>query len=115
MRQRACSDGIMSVWASRCPPSGPMRQIWWYLLGITVLPQAERPNLWRRAAFLRGTAMMYAVLQTHHLYLAEHQFFLNRIRHVVVHHLGPFVVALACSGKQLRREQYYLTFGYILN
>lgn len=76
--------------------------VWWYLHGIALLPKTERPNLWRRVAFLLGMALMYAVLQTRYLYLAEHQFFLNRIQHVVMHHIGPFLVALAYAGKPLR-------------
>jgi putative membrane protein len=46
---------------------------------------------------------IYAVLQTRYLYLAEHEFFLNRIQHVVMHHLGPFLVALGVAGMPLRR------------
>lgn len=46
--------------------------------------------------------VMYAVLQTRSRYLAEHQFFLNRIQHVIMHHLGPFLIALGTAGKPLR-------------
>ncbi|MDR3734299.1 MAG: cytochrome c oxidase assembly protein [Acidobacteriaceae bacterium] len=77
---------------------GTWLPIWWYWHGISILPAAERPKLWRRASFLLGMTVMYAVLQTHYLYLAEHQFFLNRIQHVVMHHLGPFLVALDRHG-----------------
>jgi putative membrane protein len=87
--------------------------IWWYLRGISLLPKAERPNLWRQAAFLLGITMMYVVLQTRYLYLAEHQFFLNRIQHVIMHHLGPFLVALAFAGKPLRLGMPYLVNRFV--
>ncbi len=50
----------------------------------------------RHAGHLRGT-------QTRFLYLAEHEFFLKRIQHVVMHHLGPFLVALGLAAGPLRR------------
>ena len=82
---------------------GTCLPIWWYVRGVALLPAAERPHLWRRAAFLLGMLAIYAVLQTRFLYLAEHEFFLNRIQHVVMHHLGPFLVALGLAGAPLRR------------
>ena len=82
---------------------GTCLPIWWYLRGITLLPAAERPPPWRRAAFLIGMLAIYAVLQTRFLYLAEHQFFLNRIQHVVMHHMGPLLVALGLAAGPLRR------------
>jgi putative membrane protein len=47
--------------------------------------------------------LIYAVLQTHFEYLAEHMFFLNRAQHVVMHHLGPFLIALAWPWPTLLR------------
>jgi putative membrane protein len=82
---------------------GTWLPVWWYLRGVALLPAAERPPPWRRAAFLIGLGAIYAVLQTRYLYLAEHEFFLNRIQHVVMHHLGPFLVALGVAGMPLRR------------
>ncbi|MGH7069004.1 MAG: cytochrome c oxidase assembly protein [Acetobacteraceae bacterium] len=77
--------------------------VWWYLRGVARLPQSERPRLWRRISFVLGMVLIYAVLQTRYLYLAEHEFFLNRIQHVVMHHLGPFLVALGLARLPLRR------------
>ena len=48
-------------------------------------------------------ALIYAVLETHYEYLAEHQFFYNRIQHVVMHHLGPMLLALAWPGETLMK------------
>jgi putative membrane protein len=82
---------------------GTALPIWWYLRGTQLMPAAERPHPARRVAFLLGMLFIYAVLQTRYLYLAEHLFFLNRIQHVVMHHLGPFLVALGVAGAPLRR------------
>ena len=82
---------------------GTVLPLWWYLRGLALLPAAERPGPWRRAAFLLGMATIWGVLQTRYLDLAEHEFFLNRIQHVVLHHLGPFLVALGLAGGAIRR------------
>jgi putative membrane protein len=82
---------------------GTWLPVWWYFRGAALLPVADRPPPWRRALFLLGMLVIYAVLQTRYLYLAEHEFFLNRIQHVAMHHLGPFLVALGLAGPPLRR------------
>jgi len=69
--------------------------LWWYWRGLGRTPAADRPSRWRSASVLLGIAAIYAVLQTHFEYLAEHMFFLNRAQHVVMHHLGPLLIALA--------------------
>jgi len=76
---------------------------WWYLRGLALTPTAERPSLMRRVAFFAGVLIIYAVLETRFEYLAEHQFFFNRIQHVVMHHAGPFLIALAWPGETLVR------------
>jgi putative membrane protein len=83
--------------------AGTALTVWWYVRGLALLPAAERPGFWRRAFFGLGIAAIWAVLQTRYLYLGEHQFFLNRIMHVVLHHLGPFLVALGLAGGPVRR------------
>jgi putative membrane protein len=69
--------------------------LWWYKVGLKRTPASERPRRWRTILFLIGLGSIYAVLQTRYEYLAEHMFFLNRAQHVVMHHLGPFLIALA--------------------
>jgi len=81
---------------------GTVLPVWWYLRGLAVLAPAARPGLWRRLGFLAGMATIWVVLQTRYLYLAEHEFFLNRIQHLVLHHLGPFLVALGTAGGAIR-------------
>ncbi|TDN84470.1 putative membrane protein [Stakelama pacifica] len=65
--------------------------LWWFLRGLARVPIGAG----RTILFLSGMALIWAVLQTHFEYAAQHMFFLNRVQHVVMHHLGPFLIALA--------------------
>ncbi|MBW4329575.1 cytochrome c oxidase assembly protein [Stakelama sp. CBK3Z-3] len=65
--------------------------LWWFFRGLRAVPMGAG----RIVLFLIGMAAIWAVLQTHFEYAAQHMFFLNRIQHVVMHHLGPFLIALA--------------------
>jgi len=58
-------------------------------------------SLFRAAAFLIGLALIYASLQTRFDYWSQHLFFVHRIQHLVLHHLGPFLIALAAPGSVL--------------
>ncbi len=77
--------------------------LWWYGRGMLLIPQSERPATWRTVAYFAGIIAIYAVLQTHFEYLAQHMFFLNRIQQVVMHDLGPVLVALAWPGAVMYR------------
>ena len=77
--------------------------LWWYARGVMRSPALTRPPLWRQAAFLLGVFAIYAVLQSHFDYMAQHEFFLNRVQHIFMHHLGPFLLALAWPGETLKR------------
>ncbi len=111
--------GIILWWASRyhaslMPVWGPWEfswpwflaaalSLWWYRRGVHRAPKDKRPAAWRSLAYVAGVLAIYAVLQTHFEYLAEHMFFLNRVQHVVMHHLGPFLIAVAWPGAALYR------------
>lgn len=43
------------------------------------------------------------MLQTHFDYMAQHMFFLNRLQHLGMHHLGPFLIALSWPGASIWR------------
>jgi putative membrane protein len=73
----------------------------WYLRGLKLTEPAARPHWLRRTAFLAGVALIYGTLQTHFVYLSQHMFFLNRLQHLGMHHLGPFLIALAWPGETL--------------
>ena len=73
----------------------------WFATGLRRLPKSSHPPLWRTLSFLLGVAMTYGVLQTHVDYYAQHMFFIHRAQHYVIHHLGPFLIALGASGPVL--------------
>lgn len=56
----------------------------------------------RQFAFWLGLAVVYAGLHTRLDYYAEHEFFVHRLQHLGLHHLGPFLIALAYPGPALR-------------
>lgn len=76
--------------------------LFWFLRGLARTPAPARPPVWRRILFLLGVAAIYAVLQTRFEYWSQHMFFLNRIQHVVMHHLGPFLIALGSAGATIK-------------
>ena len=49
----------------------------------------------RAVAFYGGVGAIYAVMQTHVDFLAQHMFWIHRVQHLVLHHLGPFLIALS--------------------
>jgi putative membrane protein len=75
----------------------------WFARGLALSPAESRPPVWRRVMFLCGIALTYAVLQTRFEYWSQHMFFLNRTQHVVMHHIGPFLIALGAVGPTIRR------------
>lgn len=73
----------------------------WYFVGLRRTAPESRPHALRRFAFLAGVATIYAMLQTHFVYLSQHMFFLNRLQSAGLHHLGPFLIALSWPGETL--------------
>lgn len=51
--------------------------------------------------FYIGLISMYAVMQTHLDYYGHYVFFLHRLQHLVLHHMGPFLIALSLPGAVL--------------
>jgi putative membrane protein len=77
--------------------------VYWYIRGLALTEPAERSSLIHHLAFFAGVLSIYAVLETRFEYFAEHQFFFNRIQHVVMHHFAPLLLALAWPGATLMR------------
>ena len=75
----------------------------WYIRGLVLTDPADRPHWLRQTAFFSGIALIYGTLQTHFVYLSQHMFFLNRLQHLGMHHLGPFLIGLAWPGGTLGR------------
>ncbi|MGI3212702.1 cytochrome c oxidase assembly protein [Roseovarius tibetensis] len=70
----------------------------WFARGLGNLPAPTRPGPWRQAAFWAGLVLLWGVTQTGFEYLAQRMFFTNRLQHVALHHLGPFLLALSAGG-----------------
>lgn len=69
------------------------------VLGVGVyaagIARGARPSPWAVAGYGLGLAAMYAVLHTRLDYYAQYLFTAHRAQHLVLHHLGPFLVALS--------------------
>jgi putative membrane protein len=67
-----------------------------YLRGVARLERAgARVSRWRMFSFFVGLLLIYAVLQTYFDYLSQHMFWVHRLQHLVLHHLGPFLITIA--------------------
>lgn len=67
-----------------------------YALGHRRLArQGRAPSMWRTLSFFTGLLLCYAVIHTQFDYYARYMFFMHRIQHLVLHHLGAFLIALA--------------------
>ena len=64
-----------------------------YLRGLYRAP--ARPGFGRIIAFVIGILLIYVVMQTRFDYWSQHTFFIHRLQHLVLHHLGPFLIALS--------------------
>jgi putative membrane protein len=73
----------------------------WFVTGVARLRGSAKPSRWRQASFLLGTLSIYAVLQTHIDYYAQHMFFVHRGQHFILHHLGAFLIALGMPGEAI--------------
>jgi len=56
----------------------------------------------RQVLFWAGMVLLYLSLHTRVDYYAERMFFIHRIQHLVLHHLGPLLVMAAFPGQVMR-------------
>ncbi len=56
----------------------------------------------RQLSFWFGLIALYVALHTRLDYYFEHEFFMHRAQHLVLHHLGPFFIALSYPGAAIR-------------
>ena len=61
-----------------------------------------RMTLRRQLSFWFGLVALYIALHTRLDYYFEHEFFMHRAQHLVLHHLGPFFIAWSYPGAALR-------------
>src|SRR4051794_39144156 len=73
----------------------------WFFIGLRRLPAAQHPPLWRSICFVVGVLSLYAMVQTHVDYYAQHMFFIHRAQHFILHHVGALLIALGASGPVL--------------
>lgn len=74
-----------------------------YLRGLVRLRRrGQRVGFWAPVSFLLGLGLIYGVLQTYYDYLSQHMFFVHRLQHLVLHHLGPLLIVVAMPGPVLR-------------
>lgn len=68
-----------------------------YFRGLLALKRngAALPAWWRSLAFYAGLALVYLVSHTYYDYLSQFLFFAHRAQHLVLHHLGPMLIAFA--------------------
>jgi putative membrane protein len=64
--------------------------------------RVRRVSWVRQALFWSGMALLYLSLHTRVDYYAERMFFIHRIQHLVLHHLGPLMLMAAYPGSVMR-------------
>ncbi len=64
-----------------------------YLFGLR--RHGQEGSRWRAGAFAAGVVLVYGVLQTRFDQWSQHMFFVHRTQHLVLHHVGPFLIALS--------------------
>ncbi len=75
-----------------------------YVRGLVIAKRAgEGDGFWRPFSYFLGIGLIYVMLQTYYDYLAQHMFFLHRLQHLVLHHIGPFLVAIAAPWSAMAR------------
>ena len=55
-------------------------------------------SLARRCAFWTGLVLLYLTLQTRLDYYAQHEFFVHRLQHLILHHLAPLILMSSYPG-----------------
>lgn len=66
---------------------------WCYTCGL--VRRRSRRDIVPAMSFYIGLITMYAVMQTHLDYYGHYVFFLHRLQHLILHHMGPFLIALS--------------------
>lgn len=65
------------------------------LLYLRGLRRGPRRGVWRNGAFFLGLALTYGVSQTQFDYFAQFVFFLHRLQHLILHHVGAMLLVLS--------------------
>lgn len=74
-----------------------------YVRGLMALGRGtDRVGFWPAFTFFLGIVLNYVVLQTYYDYLAQHMFWIHRLQHLILHHIGPVLIVLAAPERVLR-------------
>ena len=76
-----------------------------FAVGITLFVRGQRVHkvsTARKVLFWTGVVLLYLSMHTLLDYYAERMFFMHRIQHLVLHHLGPLVLMAAYPGSVMR-------------
>jgi putative membrane protein len=71
---------------------------WLFLRGV----RTHKISRARQILFWVGVVVLYATMHTKLDYYAERMFFIHRLQHLVLHHLGPLLIMAAYPGQVLR-------------
>ena len=66
-----------------------------YGVGLLRMPDEDRPGALRIFAFVLGVMICYGVMQTRFHYYAQYMFFVHRGQHLILHHIGPILIAIS--------------------
>ncbi len=73
-----------------------------YLRGWWRCRRTEQPvGYWPLLSYMTGVLIIYLVMHTWFDYLSQHMLWIHRLQHLVLHHLGPFLMMLGNPGKVL--------------
>lgn len=62
---------------------------------VTGMLRGATPGFWSALSYFVGVGLIYLVTQTHYDYYSQYLFSAHRLQHLILHHLGPFLIALA--------------------
>lgn len=80
-------------------PSPPLVLL--FLAGIALYVRGtlrQRVSIGRQLSFWFGTTVLYLSLHTRLDYYAEHEFFIHRIQHLILHHFAPLILMAGFPG-----------------
>jgi putative membrane protein len=66
-----------------------------YSYGLFRMPAQCRPGSLRIFTFTLGVLLCYGVMQTQFDYYSQYMFFVHRGQHLILHHVGPILIALS--------------------
>ncbi|PPK50388.1 cytochrome c oxidase assembly protein [Marinobacter persicus] len=75
--------------------AGSLLALGLYGVALLRMPAHERPGPGKVVTFVIGVLLCYGVMQTRFDYYSQYMFFVHRGQHLILHHLGPFLIALS--------------------